>query len=107
MKLAETRFGLTFWLVLSPDRPLDRAVLGAARLGQVAGVSVGWCAGGSARQRDGALLTLCTAAISEVTIVIGEQPAYSHTFAAIDSPRVRRRLARLDVLGWDGGKTTC
>ena len=106
--MAKSEIRVNFWLDLSPDRALARAVLGAARCGQVEGVSVGWGAGGAERrQRDGELLTVRVAAISEVAIAIGQQPVYSHTFAAIDSPRVRRRLARLDVLGWDGGKTTC
>ena len=100
LRLEETAAGLMFWLKPSPPSdPLCMAVLGAARRGAVEGASVTFgldylpgrsrCAGQLARVR--------TASISEMTLAITKRPRYARTFAVLDSPQARRRLARLDV----------
>ena len=100
LKLEANAAGLMFWLRLSPERDLDRAVLGAATLGQIGGVSVEWNLGVCTGQRDGELLTVRSGAISGITIAIGLQPVYTRTSAAIDSPKTRRKLERAEMLGW-------
>ena len=103
LRFEESRHGLIFWLAPSPSELMTDVVLGAMRRGAPAGVSVVWDTAVLA-QRTGQLLTIGAGAIREVSLSIGRRPAYSRTFAAIDSPKVRRRLARLDVLGW---RKTC
>ena len=99
-QLWTTPYGLRFRARLSPSHPDTERVLAASRRGQLRGASVKWnidAGSGFETARTATGWVVLHAAIHELSLCIGTQPAYHGTLATLDTPEARQHLRELDA----------